>query len=434
MKRREFVAATAAAAAVSLNAAETSQPAVLGGAPIRTQKFPAWPIAAEQEEQALLAVLRGKRWNRNAAVARFEKTYASLTGAKHCLAVANGTASLITSLGVLGIGPGDEVIVPPYTFVATINAVLLYGAMPVFVDTDPETFQIDHRKIEAAITPRTVAIVPVHLGGGSFHVDAVLEIAKKHRLPVIEDACQSHLAEWKGRKVGSYGTTGCFSFQASKNLNCGEGGALITSDDDFIEKAFAFHNNGRPGSSARFSYGSPGANLRLTEFQGALLLSQMSRLEQQARTRETNAAYLTSMLREIPGIAPAKTPEGCTRNAYHLYMLRYDAAHFAGMDRAGFLKALNAEGIPGDDGYEPLNRESFIRAKLTDRGGARVYSKDRMREWDERNVLPENDKVCREAVWFTQTMLLGPRADMDQIAGAIRRIQKQAGAIKARLA
>ena len=247
------------------------------------------------------------------------------------------------------------------------------------------------------------------------------------------DACQSHLAEWKGRKVGSYGTTGCFSFQASKNLNCGEGGALITSDDSFIEKAFAFHNNGRPRRAAGFSYGSIGANLRLTEFQGALLLSQMSRLEQQAKTRETNAAHLTTMLREIPGITPAKTPQGCTRNAYHLYMCRYDAAKFAGMDRAGFLKALEAEGIPGDDGYEPLNREGFIRAKLTDRGGARVYSKDRIKEWDERNVLPANDKLCREAVWFTQNMLLGPRADMDHIAAAIRRIEKNAAAIKAKL-
>ena len=429
MKRREFVALTAAVALAS----EDSRPAVLGGAPVRTQKFPSWPVTAEQEEQALLAVLRSRHWNRGAAVEKFEKTYAALTGARHCLAVANGTASLITSLGVLGIGPGDEVIVPPYTFVATINAVLLYGAMPVFVDTDAETFQIDHRKIEAAITPRTVAIIPVHLGGGSFDVDAVLEIANKHRIAVIEDACQSHLAEWKGRKVGSYGTTGCFSFQASKNLNCGEGGALITSDDVLSEKAFAFHNNGRPSRSSRFAYGSTGANLRLTEFQGALLLSQMSRLENQARTRESNAAYLTTMLREIPGIVPAKTPPGCTRNAFHLYMFRYDSAHFGGLNRVGFLKALQAEGTPGDDGYEPLNRESFIRAKLTDRGGARVYSKERIREWDERNVMPENDKLCNEAVWFTQNMLLGPRADMDHIVSAIRKIQKQGAEIRAKL-
>ena len=430
MKRRDFVATTAAAA---LYAAPSDTPAILGGTPVRAQKFPSWPVSAEQEEQALLTVLRSKHWNRGGAVDKFEKTYATLTGTKHCLAVANGTASLITSLGVLGIGPGDEVIVPPYTFVATINAVLLYGAMPVFVDTDPETFQIDHRKIEAAITPRTVAIIPVHLGGGSFDVDAVLEIAQRRKLAMIEDACQSHLAEWKGRKVGSYGTTGCFSFQASKNLNCGEGGALITNDGDFYEKAFAFHNNGRPSSSSRFSYGSPGANLRLTDFQGALLLAQMSRLEIQARTRETNASYLTTMLREIPGITPAKTPVGCTRNAYHLYMFRYDSAQFAGMDREGFLKALKLEGIPGDDGYEPLNRESFIRAKLTDRGGARVYSKERIREWDERNALPVNDKLCKEAVWFTQNMLLGPRADMDHMAEAIRKIQRNAAAVKAKL-
>ena len=431
MKRREFVALASAAA---LAAAPGDAPAVLGGAPVRTQKFASWPVSAELEEQAVLTVVRSKRWNRGGAVEKFEKTYAGLTGAKHCLAVANGTASLITSLGVLGVGPGDEVIVPPYTFVATINAVLLYGAMPVFVDTDPETFQIDHRKIEAAMTPRTVAMMPVHLGGGAFDVDAVMEIAQRRKIPMIEDACQSHLAEWKGRKVGSYGTTGCFSFQASKNLNSGEGGALITSDGDFYEKAFAFHNNGRPSSDSTFRYGSPGANLRLTDMQGALLLSQMSRLESQARSRETNAAYLTTMLREIPGIVPAKVPAGCTRNAYHLYMFRYDAAQFAGLQRAGFLKAMQAEGIPCSGGYDALNREGFIRAKLTDRGGARVYSKERIREWDERNVLPANDKLCKEAVWFTQNMLIGPRADMEQIAEAVRRIQRNASAIKAKLA
>jgi perosamine synthetase len=164
------------------------------------------------------------------------------------------------------------------------------------------------------------------------------------------------------------------------------------------------------------------------------LFSQMSRLETQARTRETNAAYLTSMLREIPGISPAKTPEGCTRNAYHLYMFRYDAAQFAGLPRVAFLKALQAEGIPCSGGYDALNREGFIRAKLTDRGGTRVYSKERIREWDERNLLPANDKLCKEAVWFTQNMLLGPRADMDHLADAIRKIQRNASAVKAKLA
>jgi perosamine synthetase len=312
--------------------------------------------------------------------------------------------------------------VPPYTFVATVNAVLLFGAMPVFVDIDPATFQIDHDKIEAAITERTVAIVPVHLGGGSVDLDGVLSVAGKHKLPVIEDACQSHLAEWKGRKVGSYGMTGCFSFQASKNLNCGEGGAIITSDDALKEKAYAFHtNNGR------------GANLRLTDLQASLLLAQMTRIEQQAKTREANAQYLTQLLRGIPGIKPAATARGCTRNAYHLYMYRYDGANFADLQRAHFLKALSAEGIPASGGYKPLNLEPFLKSAFTSRGGSRVYSKERVRAWEERNRMPENDKLCTEAVWFTQNMLLGTKSDMEEIAGAIRRIQKHAPEVRSKL-
>lgn len=440
MKRREFVAASAGAAATVAVAAtgDTAPPAILGGAPIRgKKKFSSWPITAQEEERELLQVLRSKHWNRGDAAAKFEKMYSELTGAKHCLAVANGTSALITSLGILGIGPGDEVIVPPYTFVATINAVLLYGAMPVFVDVDPETFQIDHTKIDAAVTPQTAVIMPVHIGGGVANIDGIMATAVKHRLPVIEDACQAHLAEWKGRKVGTFGVTGCFSFQASKNLNCGEGGAVITNNEAMIEKAFTYHNNGRsrrPGSNpSGFGYDSTGANLRLTDLQASLLLAQMTRLEQQSKTRETNAAHLTSLLREIPGVTPAKTAPGCTRNAYHLYMFRYDAAQFAGLSRSQFLKALSAEGVSGSGGYSPLNTEPFIKARLNSKSFSRVYSKERLKAWDDRNSMPVNDKLCKEAVWFTQTMLLGDRTDMDEIAAAIRRIQKNAAAIKAKL-
>lgn len=436
IRRRGFVAAVAASSLF----AEDSTPAVLGGTPIRKQKkFPSWPVmSAQEEERQLLEVLRSKHWNRGSAAAKFEKMYAELTGAKHCLAVANGTSALITSLGILGIGPGDEVIVPPYTFVATINAVLLFGAMPVFVDVDPDTFQIDHNKIAATVTPQTAAIIPVHIGGGAANIDGIMATAVRHRLPVIEDACQSHLAEWKGRKVGTFGVTGCFSFQASKNLNCGEGGAVITSNDQYIERAFTYHNNGRGRSPLKqgdtFVYDSAGANLRLTDLQAALLLAQMTRLEQQSKVRETNAAHLTSLLREIPGIKPATTAAGCTRNAYHLYMFRYDAAQFDGLTRAQFLKAMQAEGIPASGGYSPLNKEPFLKSRLTSRGFARVYTKERVKAWDDANALPVNDKLCKEAVWFTQTMLLGDRSDMDEIAAAVRRIRKNAAAIRTKLA
>jgi perosamine synthetase len=241
MERRAFLAAGTAGAVV----ANSDKPAVLGGRPVRSTPFPSWPVADRSEEKAILEVLRSGRWNRGSVVERFEGEYARLVGSAACLATANGTSALLCGLQALGVGPGKEVIVPPYTFIATVNVVLETGAIPVFVDTDRDTFQIDAGKVAAAITERTAAILPVHLGGSTADMDTLLAIGAKHKLPVLEDACQAHLAEWKGSHVGSLGTWGAFSFQASKNLNSGEGGALVSSDRELIERAFTFHNNGR---------------------------------------------------------------------------------------------------------------------------------------------------------------------------------------------
>jgi dTDP-4-amino-4,6-dideoxygalactose transaminase len=442
MNRRSFLGAVVAAGAFRtsrLGAARLSSqstpaataakaPALLGGTPVRTTPFPSWPVADAREEDALVRVIRSGRWNRGDNVSAFEAAYASLTGAKHCLATANGTSALITSLGALGIGAGDEVIVPPYTFIATINAVLLMRALPVFVDSDLETSQIDARKIEQAITGRTRLVLPVHLGGSAVDLDTILDVARRRGITVVEDACQAHLAEWRGRKVGTYGRTGCFSFQASKNLNSGEGGAILTDDDALVETCYRFHNNsrGRRNTGDDFSYRSTGANLRMTEFQGAILTAQMTRLEAQARTRDANAAYLTTLLQQIPGITPARTYPGCTRNAYHLYMFRYDPAHFSGLSRAAFLKALAAEGVPAQSGYSPLNKEPFLEEALSSPGFRAIYSKQRLDAWREQNRCPQNDRLCTEAVWLVQTMLLGPRKDMDDIAEAVRKVHATA--------
>jgi len=416
------------AAAVSSN----GKPALLGGTPIRNTPFPSWPVIDQRDERAWMDVLRSGKWFRGygKAVDRFEEAYAALTGAKHCIATANGTSALLASLAGIGVGPGDEVILSPYTFIATLNVVLLQYALPIFVDTDPATFQLDARKIDAAVTDRTAAIIPVHIGGSPADIDTVLATAQKRKLPVIEDACQAHIGEWRGRKVGSWGTTGCFSFQASKNLNSGEGGAILCNDSELAERCYAFHNNCRPRNTAsyNFSYlGTRGANLRMTEFQATLLMSQMTRLEEQSRTRDQNAQYLTSMLREIPGIEPAKMYDGCTRNAWHLYMFRYRKEQFAELPRAKFMRAMGAEGIPCSGGYSPLNKESNMLASLKSKAYQRIYGPDVLAKWQERNQCPENDKLCQEAVWFTQTMLLGPRSDMEQIAAAIRRIHAHAG-------
>lgn len=428
--RRSFVGAAAMATATSAKPTAKSgeKPALLGGEPVRTAKWPSWPQIRQNDETAWMDVLRSGRWSRSGGryAEKFEETWANVLGAKHCLATANGTSALITALNALDVGPGDEVIVPVYTFVATVNSVLMQHALPVFVDTDRETFQIDARKIEAAITPRTRVIMPVHIGGSPADMDTILATGKKRGIPVVEDACQAHLAEWRGRKLSTLGDMGCFSFQASKNLNSGEGGCVITNDDDHIEVCRSFHNNGRGKTGASFSYVRNGCNLRMTEFQAALLIEQLTRVEEQSRLRGQNAHYLTSQLREIPGIAPARMYEGCTRNAYHLYMFRYDKDKFANLPRARFLKALAAEGVPASGGYSPLNKEPFLEHTLASRGFQRVYDQRVLNEYRERMGCPANDKLCEEGVWFTQTMLLGSRSDMDQIAAAIRKIQAHA--------
>ncbi|HZT40172.1 MAG TPA: DegT/DnrJ/EryC1/StrS family aminotransferase [Bryobacteraceae bacterium] len=428
VSRRGFL--SAAAAPALCRAAVSEKPAILGGTPVRATRFPGWPVHDEAEDSAMLEVVRSGRWGRlnGSAVSRFESMYASLMGAGHCLATSSGTTALFTALSALGVGPGDEVVLPAYTFVACANVILQHYALPVFADTDPETFQIDPASLESAITDRTAALMPVHLGGATFEVERVQAIANKRGLPIVEDSCQSHLAEWRGKRTGSFGKAGCFSFQASKNLNSGEGGAVLTNDAEMAERCYAFHNNsrGRRQAGADFSYQQSGFNARMTEFQAAILLSQMKRLEQQYETREKNAAYLSSMLRELGGLTPARTYAGCTRNAYHLYMMRYDAEQFAGLPRARFLKALAAEGVPASGGYSPLNKEPFLRNTFATRGYQMIYGKKRLADWFERNQLPANDRLCSEAVWLTQNQLLGSRRDMEQIVEAVRKIKQHA--------
>ncbi|MFN7920899.1 MAG: DegT/DnrJ/EryC1/StrS family aminotransferase [Bryobacteraceae bacterium] len=431
MKRRSFVAAAAAA---PLAANSSGKLAILGGNPVRKGAFPSWPQFGDADEKGLVGVLRSGKWNRlnGQAVHTFEKSYAELLGAKHVLATANGTSALFTALNGLGVGPGDEVLVPPYTFVATINVVLLNYALPVFVDTDMETFQMDARKVAGRITNATAAVIPVHMAGGAANLDLILEVAGQRKIPVIEDACQAHLGEWRGRKLGSLGAAGCFSFQASKNLNSGEGGAMATSDTALFDRCNAFHNNGRAAraSGAGFEYSQGGANLRLTEFQGSLLSTQMNRIETNAKLRDANAAYLSEMLAKIPGISPVKNYPGCTRSAWHLYMLRYDKEAFAGVSRDKFLKALAAEGVRGSGGYTPLNKEPFLESTILGKSYRRIYPEKVLNEWKERNQCPRNDKLCEQAVWFTQTTLLGSRTDMEQIVEAIAKIQARAGELR----
>ncbi len=412
---------------------QTRQSAILGGKRSFSGTWPGWPVIGTPEEQELLKVLHSGKWCRlgSPTAPRFEGEFSRMTGSGHALATSSGTTALLTMLGALDIGPGDEVILPPYTFIATYNVIVHNYALPIFVDTDIESFQIDAAKIESAITDNTRVLMPVHIGGSPYNVDEVMKIAGKYNLPVVEDACQAHFAEWKGKCVGNFGLGGAFSFQASKNLNSGEGGAIITNDEAFHRKCYSFHHQGQGSDSASLEpgTGTRGSNLRLTEFQAAILLAQMTRIPEQIKKRSENAAYLTELLSQIPGITPAKLYPGVTRSAYHLYMFRYNKEAFAGMDRSKFVNALNAEGIPCSTGYTSLPQDPYIRNLAKNKHYLKIYGEKRMKQWLEQISCPVNDKLCGEALWFTQTMLLGNKSDMEMIAEAIRKISRDARAI-----
>jgi len=430
VSRRNFLGGAASAGAglclglPSASAADRSPPAAAAPAPAR--RATDWPQWDNREERALLDVLRSVKWGRGngTRVREFEAVFAERMRARYCVATASGTTALLSAIGALNVGPGDEVVLPPYTFVATFNVITSHFALPVFADVDAATFQVDPARLESAITPATRLLLPVHIGGSTCELDAIAEISRRRRVPFLEDACQAPGAEWRGQPVGTMGIGGCFSFQASKNLTSGEGGAVVTNDEAFANQVYNFHTPGSPKPGA--SWGRA-ANYRLTEFQAALLLAQYSRFNAQQDYRHANAEHLTAQLRQIPGIAPARLASGNNRSAWHLYMFRYDAAKFSGLSRARFLQEMAKAGVSASAGYSSLNTSAHVRALAANPHYQRIYGKDTMAAWVERNRCPVNDRLVTEAVWFPQTKLLDSRSAMERIAEVIAGIQKRSG-------
>ena len=432
--RREAIARTSAGALAVMSpmslagsfVAGSNSLAIAGGRPVRTAPWPGWPVWNPEAEPGILEMLRSGRWWRGNGehVVEFERRYAELIGTRRCQATASGTSALSIALHVLDVDAGDEVLVSPYTFIATYNVIFDIKALPVFVDSDPETFLIDPAGLEGRITDRTRAILPVHIYGLPVDMDRINQTAKKHRLAVIEDACQAWLAQYKGKKAGALGDLGCFSFQNSKHLPAGEGGAITGNDDRIMDRCHSYHNCGRPyGSVAATSdYPVRGGNLRMQQVQALILMSQMQRLGPDTELRAKNAAYLSERLQDIPGIEPVKLVEGVERAVYHLYPFRYLSEHFNNAPKEKFMEALSREGIPCSGGYGRQNHDGLIEEALSSRGYKRLFSARRLKQWREQNQLPGNDQLCREAVCFGQNMLLGSRKDMDDIAEAIHKI------------
>lgn len=401
----------------------SSKLAISGGTPVRTKPFPTWPVFGKPEEEAVLRALRSGKWGKldGTEVATIEKRFAEYCGVKHAIGVVNGTVSLRIALMAAGIEAGDEVIVPPYTFLATATAVVEANATPIFVDIDRETFNIDPGAIAAAITPRTRAIIPVHLGGLACDMDAIMTIAKEHNLIVIEDAAHAHGSEYKGRRAGSIGHMGSFSFQSSKNLTSGEGGMITTNDDALAQKCRSIHNCGRVPGGVWYEHHVMSGNYRMGELQGALLNAQLDRLDQQTNTRDANGQYLDEQLSTIPGITPQKRAKDATRNAYHLYCFRYNQNTW-GISRQKFIEALNAEGIPAVAGYVvPLYKQPlFVQKNFGPYTGYKLHHADI--DYGGLN-LPNCEAICGgEGGWLLQNLLLGSRQDMDDVVAAFRKV------------
>lgn len=436
LTRRQFIAAASAGslAAVASRtipaygniAKKASKLAILGGEPVRRNKsWPDWPYWDENVIDSIVKTTKSRIWCRiqseSGTVPTFEKKFAELMGTKFCVATGSGTQALHTCVEALGIGPGDEVITSPYTDPGTIASILSARALPVLADLDRESYQLDPNEVEKRITENTKALMPVHMMGQPCNMDAICEIAKKHNLRVIEDAAQAHLADYKGKKLGTIGDLGCFSFQSSKTIACGEGGGIIGNDEELMDKCYTVHNH---GTSRRGRTEVAGPKYRMNEFEAAVLLGQLPGVEQRFAQRNQNAAYLTSKIKDIPGIIPQKLYEGTAGGSFYIYAMTYRKEYFNDADRSKFLKALRAEGV-SLDGYigQGLHREPWIEHILNSKVYQKMFAPERLQRYRQENNCPRCDQVCQEMVMiWASGPLLGSKEDMDDIANAIVKV------------
>lgn len=406
-------------------------PVILGGPSVRAGKaWPDWPQHGNSESEALKATLESGKWSaaRGEAASRFAAKFAAFQDARYGIALANGSVALEAALGACGIGPGDEVLVPGLTFVTTAISVLAVNATPVFVDVDPNSLCLDVAAAEAAVTERTRAIIPVHLAGRPCDLDALVDLCRRRELVMVEDCAHAHGSTWRGRGVGSFGSLGSFSFQEGKLITAGEGGALITSDDRLRARAWSYANCGRVEGGHRYDHVNYGTNLRMTEWQGAVLGAQLRRLHEQNRVRDQRAHLLDAELQAFPGLRPQAGDLRIGSRGRYAYVMHYDPREFGGLPASGLVTALRREGILAGESYPTLNtlgvfREAGFQRRLPP-GAPRV---------DYRSVrLPNAEKAALETVWLDHRMLLAEPDDVIDIVRAMAKIKERAGAVKLR--
>jgi len=400
-----------------------SELAIFGGEPVITGGWPAWPYAGKRERELLEEVLSSDMWGGTGLgpkITELNEKFAEYCGVRYGAAVCNGTVSMELCLKAWGIGPGDEVVVPAYTFMATAVAVHHVGATVVYADIDPKTVNLDPDSFAQAVTEKTRAVIPVHLGGHPCDMDPIMEIARKHDIKVLEDAAQAHGAIYKGRKTGSLGDAASFSFQQSKNMQSGEGGIIVSDDGELID--LIHYSIGKFGRGVREKYSGHihyrfGWNACYTELQAALALAQLERLEEQTVKRAENAKHLYLLLQNIEGIEPLVWQPYCDRHGHHLFLIRFHGDGFEGASRSQFLAALNAEGVPASSLYPmPLYRQPLYEADPS---------------LSMRHIpCPVTEEIHPEMLFLEQNLLLADTGRVERIADAIKKVRENAGDLR----
>ncbi len=380
-------------------------PAIIGGEPVRKNPYPKWPIYDRREEELLLEALKSGRWSVGGRFQEeFERRFAEFQDAKHALLCASGTVALKIALKAMGLKPGDRVIIPAYTFIATATSAIDLGLEIAYADIDPNSYTIDPESVRELLDEKTKALIPVHVAGRPADMDALREIAEERGLMILEDAAQAHGAEWRGRRVGAIGDAGIFSFYQSKNITCGEGGAVTTDSDELADVIWSLRNVGRPRTGPWYEHRIYGWNYRITEFQAAVLIAQLEKAPKLMEIRDRGAEKLDKLLDEIEGVEPPKKDKRVTRHAHHLYIFKYDPTAFSNLPKSKFVEALKAEGIPCSAGYRPLYSYPFLPPS---------------------KPLPNTEKASKtEAVWIPQNVLLAGEKDLEDVQKAIEKIKK----------
>ena len=409
-----------------------SELAILGGPKIRAEPYPAWPVWDQRDIDAVTEVIKSGRWGGypypGPKTAELAKKFAEMQGGGYAVPMANGTVTMEVALRAAGIGWGDEVIVPAYTFQATASAPIAAGAIPVIVDVDPNNYCLDPQATEKAITKKTKAIIPVHLGHQMADMDAITALAEKYNLIVIEDCAHAHGAKWNGRGAGTIGHFGSFSLQSSKILTTGEGGILLCRTPELAAKAASIIDCGRPhapgGGAEDYTQDyQVGGNFRLSEIAAALALVGIERFPAQAKQREEMAAYMDEALSEVTGVRVLKRDSRHTTRSFYRYIFVIHPKEF-GVEHDVLCGALDAEGVDCWIGYEAMHHYSLFQPQKSKLAVPNAFPE--YFQFEKMN-LPEAERACEhEAVWLDENVFRAGRKGVDDAVAAIKKIQANA--------